>query len=60
VLGKTECKEELFLLAEGRSSLTRGQVNNLKWHEAKHERLTSSNFGVICKMKENTKPENTI
>lgn len=42
------------------ATLTRGQVNNLKWHEAKQERLTSSNFGVICKLKENTKPENTL
>ena len=40
--------------------LTRGQANNLKWHEAKHERITSSNFGMICNMKESTKPENAI
>ena len=40
--------------------LTRGQANNLKWHEAKHERITSSNFGIICNMKKSTKPENAI
>ena len=33
---------------------TRGQVKNKLWKRARHGRLTSSNFGLVCKRKKET------
>ena len=30
--------------------LTRGQAGNLLWHELKKQRITSLNFGTVCKL----------
>ncbi|XP_033728272.1 uncharacterized protein LOC117317556 [Pecten maximus] len=39
---------------------TNGQSQNDMWHEARRERITSSNFGTVCKCKADTKPESTL
>lgn len=37
--------------------VTKGQSNNDNWKKARFSRLTSSNFGNICKRKESTAPD---
>ena len=56
-------KRDLFislLECEKIASLTRRQAKSLNWHEAKKERITSSNFGSVCSLKDTTNPQNTL
>ncbi|KAH3748277.1 hypothetical protein DPMN_182715 [Dreissena polymorpha] len=41
-------------------SETKGQSNNSSWHMARKGRLTTSNFGVVCKRKPGMPPENLV
>ncbi|XP_072389723.1 uncharacterized protein [Diabrotica undecimpunctata] len=38
---------------------TRGQSTNFLWKEYRHNRLTASNFGIVCKLRKSTNPANT-
>ncbi|KAL5010353.1 hypothetical protein ScPMuIL_012658 [Solemya velum] len=38
-------------------TITKGQCNNVNWKKARFSRLTSSNFGTICKRKDSTAPD---
>jgi putative phage-type endonuclease len=40
--------------------LTRGQNKSQNWFECRKGRLTSSNFGTICKLKPETDPKNVL
>lgn len=40
--------------------LTRNQSSNPQWKQARSERITASNFGLICKKKESTLPDNVL
>lgn len=40
--------------------LTRSQIYSDSWTVAREERLTASNFGKVCKLKDTTRPESTL
>lgn len=47
----------LFKTDEGRLQLAEGtkdQTNNSDWFKERRKRLTASNFGIVCNMKEST------
>ena len=41
-------------------ALTRNQANNSNWMEARTGRITSSNFGLVSKLKDTTSCDNTV
>ena len=42
------------------AELTKGQTKNQNWFDCRKERLTSSNFGEMCKLKASTDPLNLL
>ena len=59
----TELFQSLCVTAEDCQlieKLTRGQNQNELWYDARKQRLTSSNFGAILKLKPSTRPDNLL
>lgn len=55
--------ESLHHTDEGRLRLaetTKDQFNNSKWFKERRKRLTASNFGIVCNMRESTSCRNVV
>ncbi|KAL5022014.1 hypothetical protein ScPMuIL_001169 [Solemya velum] len=57
IFEKLSISEEECNLIE---KLTQGQSNNSVWHDARKERITSSQFGSVCKLRPDTQPDCTL
>ena len=53
----------LYRTEQGRQQLaevTKDQFNNSDWFKERRKRLTASNFGIVCNMKETTSCRNVV